>query len=171
MIDYQAVGGGAPLGFAYDDVPFECEPCGRMTRWTSTEYRKRYEAQLAEGRRSRPAERARRAAAAAERRERGRAREGDRTLPRSRRTTSPSRWRSFSPRLRNREEPVAVRMAALQALAALDFLGPRFAPFRADYKQALRDVATDPEPELRESALELLAIDKDPYAQELLVRG
>ena len=22
MIDYQAVGGGAPLGFAYDDVPF-----------------------------------------------------------------------------------------------------------------------------------------------------
>ena len=23
MIDYQAVGGGAPLGFAYDDVPFE----------------------------------------------------------------------------------------------------------------------------------------------------
>ena len=24
MIDYQAVGGGAPLGFAYDDVPFDC---------------------------------------------------------------------------------------------------------------------------------------------------
>ncbi len=59
----------------------------------------------------------------------------------------------------------------MQALGALDFLGPRFAPFRADYKQALREVATDPERELRESALELLAIDKDPYAQELLVRG
>jgi hypothetical protein len=73
--------------------------------------------------------------------------------------------------LRNVEEPVAVRMAALQALGALDFLGPRFAPFRADYKQALRDVATDPVPELRESAIELLAIARDPYAQELLLRG
>jgi len=73
--------------------------------------------------------------------------------------------------LRNREEALAVRMAALRALGALDFLGPRFLPFRADYKQALREVATDPERELRESALELLAMDRDPYAQELLVRG
>ena len=73
--------------------------------------------------------------------------------------------------LRNREEPLSVRTAALQALGALDFLGPRFAPFRADYTQALRALATDPERELRESALELLAIEKDPYAQELLVRG
>jgi hypothetical protein len=73
--------------------------------------------------------------------------------------------------LRNREEPLTVRTAALKALGALDFLGPRFAPFRADYKQALRAVATDPERELRESTVELLAIDKDPYAQELLVQG
>lgn len=73
--------------------------------------------------------------------------------------------------LRNRDEPLEVRMAALQALGALDFLGPRFAPFRAEYKQALRDVATDPERALRESALDLLAIARDPFAQELLVRG
>lgn len=73
--------------------------------------------------------------------------------------------------LRDRQEPLTVRMAALRALGALDFLGPRFAPFRADYKQALRDVATDHERELRESSLELLAMDKDHYAQELLVRG
>jgi hypothetical protein len=73
--------------------------------------------------------------------------------------------------LRNRGEPLRVRMAALQALGALDFIPTRFEPFRADYKQALRDVATDPEAELRESALELLAIDKDPYAQELLATG
>ena len=73
--------------------------------------------------------------------------------------------------LRNVEEPLTVRMAALHALAALDFMGPRFAPFRPEYKQALRDVATDPEQELRERALELLAIAKDPYAQELLARG
>jgi hypothetical protein len=73
--------------------------------------------------------------------------------------------------LRDGEEPPAARMAALQALGALDFLGPRFAPFRADYNQALRDVATDPQRALRESALELLAIDRDPYAQDLLWRG
>jgi hypothetical protein len=73
--------------------------------------------------------------------------------------------------LRDREEPSIVRLAALRALAALDFLGPRFAPFRADYKQALRDVAPDPDQEVRANALELLAIDKDPYVQELLVRG
>src|SRR5215207_11371625 len=73
--------------------------------------------------------------------------------------------------LRDRGEPVAVREAALQALAALDFLGPRFEPFRADYRQALRQVATDPRRRLRENALELLAIEKDPFAQDLLRRG
>lgn len=73
--------------------------------------------------------------------------------------------------LRNRKEATSVRAAALQVLGALDFLGPRFSPYRADYKQALRDIATDPRVTLRESAIELLAIAKDPYAQELLVRG
>ncbi len=73
--------------------------------------------------------------------------------------------------LRDRKEATSVRAAALQVLGALDFLGPRFAPFRADYKQALRDLATDPRTTLRESAIELLAIDRDPYAQDLLVRG
>ena len=73
--------------------------------------------------------------------------------------------------LQNRGEPVAERTAALEELAALDFLGPRFALFRARYKEALRDVATDQPPELRAQALELLAIGRDPYAQELLVQG
>jgi hypothetical protein len=73
--------------------------------------------------------------------------------------------------VQNRDEPVADRTAAVEALAALDFLGPRFAPFRAGYKEALRDVATDESRELRARALELLAIDRDPYAQELLVQG
>jgi hypothetical protein len=73
--------------------------------------------------------------------------------------------------LRNRDESVADRTAALEDLAALDFLGPRFAPFRADYREALRDAATDEPREVRARALELLAIGRDPYAQELLVRG
>jgi hypothetical protein len=71
----------------------------------------------------------------------------------------------------DRKAPVAERTAALQALGALDFLGPRFEPYRADYKQALRQLATDPRVTLREKALELLAIGKDPYAQELLVKS
>lgn len=73
--------------------------------------------------------------------------------------------------LLDRKAPVAERTTALQALGALDFLGPRFEPFRADYKQALRQLATDPRATLRDKALELLAIAKDSYAQELLVRG
>ena len=71
----------------------------------------------------------------------------------------------------DRKEPVAVRQAALQALGALDFLGAKFDPFRADYKEALRQLATDPRRSIRERALERLAVDKDPYAQDLLIRG
>jgi hypothetical protein len=73
--------------------------------------------------------------------------------------------------LLDRKASVAERAAALQALGALDFLGPRFEPHRADYKQALRQLATDPRATLREKALELLAIGKDPYAQDLLVKS
>ena len=73
--------------------------------------------------------------------------------------------------LRDSKEPVAVRMAALETLRGLEFLGPRFAPSRAEYKQALRDVVGDSKGRLRESALEVLAMDKDPFAQDLLVRG
>jgi hypothetical protein len=137
------------------------------------EYRKRYEAKLAEakppgqsGRR-----RAGRAAAAADERATPAARANAIAAAPLEEEELSARVPELLATLRNREEPLRVRMAALQALAALDFLGARFEPFRADYKQALRDVATDPEAELRESALELLAMDKDPYAQELLATG
>lgn len=75
------------------------------------------------------------------------------------------------PTLLDRKEPVAVRVAALETLGALDFLGERFEPFRAEYKEGLRQLATDPRRTLRERALERLAVDKDPYAQDLLIRG
>jgi hypothetical protein len=136
------------------------------------EYRKRYEAKLAE---------------AAPPRQPGRRRGVRDAAPTEKRATPAARAEAIAvvpleedlsarvpellATLRNREEPLRVRMAALQALAALDFIPTRFEPFRADYKQALRDVATDPEAELRESALELLAIEKDAYAQELLATG
>ena len=73
--------------------------------------------------------------------------------------------------LLDRKESVAVRSAGLQALGALDFLGPRFDPYRAAYKETLRTLATDRSRTLRERALERLALDKDRYAQDLLIRG
>jgi hypothetical protein len=134
-------------------------------------YRKRYEAELAKA--SPPKRRARAAARAPTGRKRPSAAARAKDI-----ATAPLDENNLEQQvadllatLRNGEESLTVRIAALDALAALDFLGPRFAPFRADYKQALRDVATDPTPQLRERALELLAIDKDPTAQELLVQG
>jgi hypothetical protein len=136
-----------------------------MTAMDVEKYRKRYEAEFAKAAApKRPARRTIRPASAVAR--------ADSTL------ATPVDQENLAARvpellstLRDRKEPVAVRMAALQALGALDFLGPRFAPFRADYFQALREIATDPQKKLRESALEILAMEKDPYAQELLVQG
>jgi len=137
------------------------------------EYRKRYEAELAKAAPpTQPGRGTRRAAtAAAEERATPAARANAIAAAPLEEEDLPGRVAELLATLRNRDEPLRVRMAALQALGALDFLGARFDPFRADYKQALRDVATDPESELREIALELLAMDKDPYAQELLATG
>jgi hypothetical protein len=135
------------------------------------EYRKRYEAELAEAAPPKQPGRGARRAAAAEQRATPAARANAIAAAPLEEENLAERVPELLATLRNGEEPLRVRMAALRALAALDFLGARFDPFRTDYKQALRDVATDPEPELREFALELLAIDKDPYAQELLASG
>lgn len=135
------------------------------------EYRKRYEAELAKAAQPKARGRAARRALTAQKRPSAAARAKAIAAAPLQEESLAEQVAELLATLSNREEPRTVRMAALQALGALDFLGPRFAPFRADYKQALREVATDPERELRESAIELLAIDKDPYAQELLVRG
>ena len=138
------------------------------------DYRKRYEAELADAAAPTQPGRGRgaRAAATAEERATPAARANAiASVPLDEEEGLAARMPELLATLRDRKEPLRVRMAALQALAALDFLPVRFEPFRADYKQALRDVATDPEAELRESALELLAIDKDPYAQGLLATG
>jgi hypothetical protein len=73
--------------------------------------------------------------------------------------------------LRNRAEPTEVRAAALNALKAVSFLGPRFAPFRPEYMQVLREIVSDAAPALREDVLEALAMEKDAHAQDLLLRG
>jgi hypothetical protein len=74
--------------------------------------------------------------------------------------------------LRNESEPAEARKAALHALKTASFLGPNFAPYRADFLAALRDIAKPrTDAQLLEDALEVLAIEKDPLAQELLRRG
>src|SRR5687768_4325401 len=73
--------------------------------------------------------------------------------------------------LRDEAEPVKVRLAALQALQAANFSVSSFGSFRGDYMAALRKVALDPDPELRQRVLGVLARDKDGFAQKKLLEG
>jgi len=67
--------------------------------------------------------------------------------------------------------PVTVRRAALRALRTNSFRTSVFAPFRAQYFEALRSIAKDEDEELRVSALETLAANGDEYGQRLLMDG
>jgi hypothetical protein len=73
--------------------------------------------------------------------------------------------------LEDTAEPKELRLAAFRALKTASFLGPAFAPYRADYLKSLRALATDDEPEIREDALETLVIEKVDYARRLLSEG
>jgi hypothetical protein len=74
--------------------------------------------------------------------------------------------------LRNEAELTVVRLAALRALRSAAFLGEQFAPYRADFLDALRQLAQPGvDAKLRKDALAFLASEKDPVAQEQLRRG
>jgi len=73
--------------------------------------------------------------------------------------------------LRNKEEPVEVRLAAMDSLATAAFSVIKFESCRNDYIATLREVAQDPDPKIRESALGLLAGEKDGFAQKKLLEG
>lgn len=73
--------------------------------------------------------------------------------------------------LRNKNEPLEVRLAALQTLQAATFSVVEFEPCRGDYIATLREVAEDPDPELRQRVLGLLAREKDGFAQKKLLEG
>ncbi len=79
--------------------------------------------------------------------------------------------RSLLDVLRNGAEPLKVRLAALQALQAANFSVNSFGSFRGEYFAALRKVAIDPDPELRQRVLGILARDKDGFAQKRLLEG
>lgn len=73
--------------------------------------------------------------------------------------------------LRDRNEPIDVRLAALQSLQAATFSVVAFEECRADYLATLREVAEDPDPELRQRVLGILAREKDGFAQRKLIEG
>ena len=73
--------------------------------------------------------------------------------------------------LRDANEPVKVRLAALQALQAASFSVLAFEGCRGDYIATLRQVAEDPDPELRQRVLGMLMREKDGFAQKKLLEG
>jgi hypothetical protein len=73
--------------------------------------------------------------------------------------------------LRDPAEPSPVRLAALQSLQAASFAVVQFESCRGDYLAALRAVATDPDPEMRQRVLGLLARENDGFAQQKLLAG
>jgi hypothetical protein len=64
-----------------------------------------------------------------------------------------------------------VRRAALSAIEASSFKTVEFRRYAPDYNAALRVAATDDDADLRAEALDVLALHRDSYAQQLLVDG
>jgi hypothetical protein len=74
--------------------------------------------------------------------------------------------------LRDAAQPVAARIAALKAISAARFLGGPFAPYRVDFLNTLRQIAQPGiDAALCESALAILAVEKDPDTQQRLRSG
>ena len=73
--------------------------------------------------------------------------------------------------LRDPKQPIKVRLAALQSLQAASFSVIEFESCREDYFATLREVIDDPNEELRQRALGILAREKDAYVQKRLLEG
>jgi hypothetical protein len=73
---------------------------------------------------------------------------------------------------RDPKRPLGARLAALREIQTATFSGPGFNRYRSSFRDALRAVATeDTDQKLRASAIELLALDKDALAKQLLLKG
>jgi hypothetical protein len=73
--------------------------------------------------------------------------------------------------LSDKDEPVKVRLAALQSIQAASFSVVAFESCRSDYIATLREVAEDTDLELRQRVLGILAREKDGFAQKKLLEG
>lgn len=73
--------------------------------------------------------------------------------------------------LHDQAQPIKVRLAALQSLQAASFSVIEFEPYREDYLATLRQIIDDPDEELRQRVLGILAREKDGYVQKRLLEG
>jgi hypothetical protein len=73
--------------------------------------------------------------------------------------------------LEDSAEPAVLRLAALGVLLQSSFSSPAFNPKRPEFLAALRTVIDDQDASLRQQALEILAQEKDEYAQRRLLEG
>jgi hypothetical protein len=73
--------------------------------------------------------------------------------------------------LKDVDEDLEVRLAALQTLQAASFRAVVFEPFRPAYVAALRSLVKDPQTEFRQRVLGILARDKDRPTQKKLLAG
>jgi hypothetical protein len=134
------------------------------------DYRKAYEAELAANAAAGPDNPPRPAAAAADATARGQLSATQRGAPG--RSDLGERIPALLATLLDAAQPLAIRVAALKAISAARFLGDLFAPFRVDFLNALRQLAQPgTAPELCEGALAILAVEKDPDAQQRLRSG
>lgn len=73
--------------------------------------------------------------------------------------------------LGNRAEPVELRHEVLTHMKMLSFSSRVVREQQPEYRGVLRVLVDDPDEKLRERALEILALQKDEYAQRRLVAG
>ncbi|MDM0116590.1 hypothetical protein QTI66_31075 [Variovorax sp. J22R133] len=73
--------------------------------------------------------------------------------------------------VRDAATPAEVRYAALSALQSATFGGSLFAPFRPEYLSALRALRGDPDLEVRQRVLGILARENDGDTQAMLLEG
>jgi hypothetical protein len=69
------------------------------------------------------------------------------------------------------QEKTEVRAAALSAIEAASFKTVEFRPYAPTFHEALRTAATDQDAGLRAQALDILALNRDAYSQQLLADG
>jgi hypothetical protein len=68
-------------------------------------------------------------------------------------------------------QPEELRISSLASLMSARFIVTTFAPHRAEFIRVLHELLPSAGPDLRDRALEVLAVEKDPEAQALLLKG
>lgn len=73
--------------------------------------------------------------------------------------------------LSDKNEPVPVRLAAMESIQAASFSVVAFESCRADYIATLRAITNDADPEIRQRSLGVLARENDAFAEKKLLEG